>query len=205
MNRESQMIYPDIIIPTCKTEAEVSQLIGLLSATSRPCEIIPICRAVSAAINRNAGLNAVRSEIVIMCDDDTSGFYPGWWQGMVLPFLEDPTVAYVSARLWTRDNKPAVMMHNNACLEFNYVEVPYAPTACVAFRNDGLRFNEEFLGSGYEDTWFCDCLKVKYPGCRFVINNRVKIIHDNEMKNQGGKYYEHNKALYEKLTGGSNG
>ena len=80
-------------------------------------------------------------------------------------------------------------------------EVSKVPTACVAFRNDGLRFDEHFIGSGFEDDDFCKQHKAKNPFAKFVIANNVKLIHENEMKNQSGKFWEHNKIVFEKKWG----
>ena len=198
-----ETIIPDIIVPSCKTEERLSEFIGILSHNSRPCKIIVTCMEASASVNRNYGLSQATSPIVIMVDDDTAGFYPGWWQEMVNALENDfYNISLVSARLITANGQLAPMMHGSPCVDYAIVPVKYAPSACIAFRNDGLRFNEGYIGSGYEDTDFCEQIKVKYPDKNIVINNRVKIIHHNEQKNQHGEYYVHNKALYESLWPG---
>jgi hypothetical protein len=137
------------------------------------------------------------SAIVHNCDDDICGFFPGWWQRLIEP-LQDPKVVFVSARLMTLDGNVGAMMFGSSDMSQPLEEVPGAPTAAVAFRNDGTRFHEGFKRSGFEDSYFVQCLKHKYPGGRVVINNEVKLIHINEQKGQG-EAFEHNKALYEKL------
>ena len=72
------------------------------------------------------------------------------------------------------------------------------PTAAIAFRHTLLRFDEGFIGSGYEDTAFMNEFNEKHPG-RIVVNNQCRLIHANEKKNQGGPYWEHNHEYYMKL------
>jgi glycosyltransferase involved in cell wall biosynthesis len=191
------MIIPDIIIPTCKKIDEISPLLGIVGFNSPDCTIIATCKPVSAAINRNDGLNQATSDIVIMIDDDTGGYYKNWWRDLIRPLIEDSSIVYVSARLIKEDGTPAPMMHNNPCMTRDVVDVPYAPTACVAFRNDNLRFDEGYIGSGYEDTDFCEQLKIRYPNKWFVINNTCRIIHKNEQKFQHGKFAELNRQRYQ--------
>jgi hypothetical protein len=186
---------PDIIIPTCKTADEIAAMVCDLQGHSLGCKSIATCEKTSAARNRNIGLIAATTPIVVMVDDDIAGFYSGWWQELIKP-LEDPNIVYVSARLTKTDGTNALMMfagntHGDLC------DVPRAPTACIAFRNDGTRFDEEFVGSGFEDDDFCAQISTKYPTGRFVINNRVRLIHLNEMKNQGGPIWEKNKAYFD--------
>ena len=188
---------PDIIIPTCKTSAEISAIVCDIQGYSQGCNVIWTCLENSAAKNRNAGLCRATSDIIIMVDDDIMGFYPGWWEELVKP-LENSDIVMVSARLTKADGKNAPMMFEGNTVG-KLCDIPRCPTAAIAFRNDGTRFNEGFIGSGYEDDDFCAQLAEKYPVKRFVINNGVRLIHDNEMKNQHGKYYELNKRLFDSL------
>lgn len=189
---------PDVIIPTCKTPYEIAPIVCCVEGTALDCKVIATCHKESAAINRNRGLEAARTPIVIMIDDDIAGFYDGWAQDMIKPLEENPNIVMVSARLLGRDGLPGPMMFSGDSRTDCLADIPRCPTACIAFRNDGTRFDEEFIGSGFEDDDFCAQLARKYPGGRFVINNRVKLIHVNEMKNQHGRYYEHNKKHFEK-------
>lgn len=174
---------PDIIIPTCKSRESISPMICDLETHLGGNTVIPTCQKVCAAKNRNIGLEAATSDIVIMIDDDISGFYDGWDKELIKPLLENDDISYVSAHLVQENGMDAAMMFHGNDNEY-LTEVPRMPTACVAFRNDGLRFHEEYIGSGFEDDDFCVQLYERYPESRMVINNRVRMVHANEKKNQ---------------------
>jgi FkbM family methyltransferase len=198
---------PDIIVPTCKSLEELSPLMSDMQGHSLGCRTLATCTAASAAKNRNIGLDWAKSDIVIMIDDDIGGFSPGWWQELIRP-LSDPDIVMVSARLMKPDGTPGAMMFTGDLVR-EICEVPRVPTACIAFRNDGTRFDDGslpdspdkngYIGSGFEDDDFCARLQEKYPSGKVVINNRVKVVHFNEMKNQHGKYYDANKARHDSI------
>jgi hypothetical protein len=129
--REISMVEaPDIIIPTCKTEIQIAAMMVDLQGYCLENKVIATFLPASAAVNRNAGLKKATSKIVIMVDDDISGFWDGWWQELIRP-LEMPNCVYVSARLMRPDGRPGAMMFEgdrNPPLTI----VPRAPTACVA-------------------------------------------------------------------------
>jgi len=186
----------DIIIPTCKSQYAVAPIVNDVEGFSQGCRVLATCAKVSAAANRNIGLKWATADIIIMCDDDMAGFYDGWWQELVSP-LTDPAIILVSARLLKRDGSLGPMMYGGDSTG-DMTEVPRVPTACIAFRRDDeIRFDENFIGSGFEDDDFCAQLSNKHIGGRVVINNNVKLIHLNEMKNQNGEYYSKNKAYFE--------
>lgn len=192
-------LYPavDIIIPTCQSALAIAPQVCEIEGFSPNDKIIKTCEPVSAAKNRNIGLNHATTDIVIMVDDDIFGFYEGWMNDLIRPLLDDKSIVYVSARLVHPDGSNAPMMFQGESTG-PYCDVPRAPTAAIAFRNDGIRFDENFIGSGYEDDDFCIQIKERYPSGRFIINNKCRLIHANEQKNQHGKYAEHNQAYFEK-------
>jgi glycosyltransferase involved in cell wall biosynthesis len=190
------MLYPDIIIPTCKSEFEIQPLLGELLSVCRHNEIITTCIKASAAVNRNAGLREARSPIVVMMDDDISGFYPGWSEALIKPLIDHKDIIYVSARLLNPDKTVQVAMGAGTDTRTPILDVSIAPSACVAFWINGVRFDENFIGSGWEDTDFVRWLKKLNPHGRIVVNNNVKLIHKNEMKNQLGENYEKNRQYY---------
>lgn len=202
LNFERQELsYPDILIPTCKSEIEIAPLMCDIEGFSEGCRVIATCTKASAAVNRNIALDRSTSNIVIMADDDITGFYDGWWRDMLAPFRGDKSVCMVSARLLRPDGTPGTMVGNNYNLDPPMVDVAdrELPTACVAFWRDGTKFDEGFVGSGFEDNWFCRCLQKKYPQGRFVINNKCRLVHINEMKNQHGPNWDHNRKHFEEL------
>jgi glycosyltransferase involved in cell wall biosynthesis len=187
---------PDIIIPTCKTQYEIAPLVCNLEGFSQGCRLIATSMPVSAAKNRNEGLRHAQSDIVIMLDDDIAGFFDGWWKELIRPLQEDPGIVMVSARLLMQNGDIGAMMFGGDAKAQGTTEVPRVPTACIAFRNEGLSFDEKFKGSGYEDDDFCAQLIRKHPYGRVVINNAVRLIHMNEEKNQHGEYATHNCGVF---------
>ncbi len=190
----------DVIIPTCKEN--VSELIKELQRTTHPVNnIIATCSGGSASQNRNRGLKSAESELVIMMDDDMTGFYDGWIDDMLRWWKDD--IAIMAARLLTPDNNLGYMLSEDNRMSKGLLVVPKreVPTACVMFKNDGLRFDENFIGSGFEDNDFCRQLQAKYPEKSFVVNNECRLIHTNEKKNQHGHYWHKNQAYYQQKWG----
>lgn len=194
-------MIPDIIIPTCKDLFDISPLIGEVSRYCRDNLIVATCLRESAAHNRNFGLQQCKSEIVIMMDDDIMGFDEGWDKRLIRPLIEEPDIIYVTARLLNADGSLQRHMGFSENTRSAIVDIPICPTACVAFRNDGLRFDEGYVGSGWEDTDFAYMVKEKYPTGRIVVNNLVRLTHLNEMKNQMGNNYTMNRDYFNRKWG----
>ncbi len=189
-----------IVIPTCKKSEEIEPLIReIRQFTPEQIEIFASCCDNSAAYNRNVCLARVKfGELVIMMDDDITGFFPSWYEKLIMPFSYISDVLVSSARLIKRNGKFA---HNSSDdytdnKDFVVVETKRVPTACIAFVNHGVTFDESFIGSGFEDDDFCRQLTYLFPNGKFVINNLVKLIHLNNMTNQKGVFWEHNKTYY---------
>jgi len=196
----------DIIIVTNKSVQEIDyQVKQLYDNTDEDAfNLIVTSQTSSAAANRNYGLDRSIHDIKIMLDDDIEGFYIGWLRDMLMP-LNDPTIMLASVRLLTPYRQRAPMMGGDP-LPFDdkiYDVLPCAykgykrvATACIAFRSNPLYFDEGFIGSGYEDTDYMNRLNEFFPDMRMVLNNRCKLIHRNVQQNQGGKFFDHNKAYY---------
>jgi hypothetical protein len=126
-----------------------------------------------------------------------TGFFPGWSELLSSPLIKDENVIQVAARLLNKDGSIGPMMGDTKDRTSPLVEVPIAPSACIAFRNDGTRFWEEYVGSGFEDTDFIFQLKEKYPKGKILVCNECRLIHKHEMKNQN-EHFEFNKAIFTK-------
>lgn len=196
-----------ILIPSCKSEEELNQQTGDILSMDRGLNVVySHDNKVCAAMNRNACLEIATKEYnpkyIVMIDDDITGFFPGWSELLIKP-LDDPDVLYVSARLMNEYDKPQLVMGFNKNVNHALVPVSIAPSAAIAFRNDGIRFYEGYKGSGFEDTDFHFQLKEKYGyDKKVLVNNRVKLIHFHEMKNQNGvgegfNPFEENKTLFD--------
>lgn len=190
----------DVIIPTCKDSSgkEIARLVDeIRAATPNAARIIATGFKVSAATNRNYGLNAAQSELVFMVDDDMTGFFPGWADRMIKTMMENDAVM-VSARLLAPDGSSGVMVgaEYDRASPVVRVKARQLPTACICFWNDGTRFDECFVGSGFEDNDFCLQLGARYVGAPFLIDNGAALVHVNEMKNQKGRYWDQNRAYF---------
>ena len=199
----------DIIIPTLKPlSSEVKSQIDEIEAnTLLPHKIIATCQPLSAAQNRNLGLDIAQSKIVIMLDDDITGFWKGWATELIKPLLEDKMIYVVSARALKPDLTPGPMC-GVVEGEFEVDEKGYIfiskrkdvvlPSMAIAFRNTDIRFDETYKGSGYEDTDYYFSLAKKYPNCKFVVNNNCKLVHLHEKKNQDKNFIFNRDYFYKK-------
>jgi glycosyltransferase involved in cell wall biosynthesis len=190
----------DTIIPTIRTQDEVAPLVAELHATAGiPVRVIVVSGpGKSAAHNRNAGLDQCTSDFVCMVDDDMERFPQGWLTKLVAVLEEHPECVMVSARLVRPDGSPGIMM-GAADLAVRGVTVArqrMLPTACVVIRRNSLRYDEAYIGSGFEDTDHCYQLHKMYPDCTFLVLNDVRVVHRNEMKSQGEPWWSHNKAHF---------
>lgn len=184
----------DIIIATCKNREEVQPMIDeIRNNTPEEHRIIATCQPLSASKNRNFGLSFANSEIIVMLDDDITGFYEGWLTDL-LKLFEEKNVILVSARLLDKNGKT----NDNMGMRWkNEIEDKKVTTAAVAFRKNDLMFDEEFINSGYEDTDFMLRLGAEFPDMKFVIANNCRLIHLNEMKGQNDlKSFEHNRKYF---------
>lgn len=198
----------DVLIPTLKPLGELEEQIEAIQRTRTTAGlVVASCRLGSAAENRNRCLGEASTSLLIMLDDDIEGFTPGWDARLVQPLLDDQALVMTAARLLRPDGKPGWMC--GATLEdldspLVYVPVTQRtalPTAAIAFRDLGLRFDEGFIGSGFEDNDICHQFKTRRPDGRFAIVNGCRLVHRNEAKNQRGPFWKHNKAHFEAKWG----
>jgi hypothetical protein len=194
------MVNLDIIIPTCKSaDTLTSEILDIKSTRVSSGQLLVTGKPISAACNRNIGLIQSNTDIVIMCDDDIMGFFPGWDSVLIQPLLDNPDVIMVSARIINRDGTVAKVMGAELAMNdepYTLAEKDRILSACIAFRKTELLYDENYIGSGFEDTDYCKQLKIKFPAAKFLVNNLCKLIHINEAKNQSGKFWEHNMNYY---------
>jgi len=172
-------MHVSIIIPTIKAKEELVKLISQIRNTVvHEMDLIVVSGDSSAAKNRNIGLDKAKGEFVIMCDDDIDKFPYGWDKDLI-DVLKETKASMVGARLLNPDGTLQKVNYRNYDLSKDIVEVRNLITACCAFKNTKLRFDENYIGGGYEDTDFCRQL-----GGKFFVANVVKLVHKNECKNQ---------------------
>lgn len=198
-----------ILIPTCRTVDELAAMVRDITDTAFGCDVIVSGLRSSASVNRNHCLDRIDvrdkedvpiETIAIMLDDDIEGFYPGWVGELIAP-LADPSVVMVSARLLNPDGSIGQTCSRCYDLEPETIEIKsngeaILPTAAIAFRYLGIRFDESYIGSGYEDSDWCHQILQEYPESKFLQSNKCRLIHRNEMKNQSGDYWKHNVMYF---------
>jgi glycosyltransferase involved in cell wall biosynthesis len=208
---EALMLPIDIIVCTHK-EKDTKTERAIEAATPELHRLIFTCQiGQSASANRNYGLEQSTSEIAVMMDNDITGFYSGWLADLVAPMIADPSIIISSIRCLDREGNLGQMMGLAGIPDDRGVHdvQPSAyrgyrrvPTACIAIKKNAVRFDECFVGSGYEDTAYMNYVDMIYSDHRFVINNGCRLIHLNLEQNQGGKFWEYNRAYYLSLFPG---
>lgn len=190
----------DIIIPTYKKRVYVERMLTEIKATRTTAgKLIATCNNTSAARNRNIGIDAATAKLIIMLDDDITGFFKGW-DTLLIEALQLTNGGLVSARLMKDAKTAGPSCSNNYDIITPIIEVPGTPSACIALYKTDLRFDEHYKGSGFEDTDYCKELRHRNPKVKFIITNAVKLIHLNEMKNQSA-YHRENYDYFLKKWG----
>lgn len=201
----------EVIIPTRRRVDQLIDLVGQIRDTAG-CRVDIIYTGVdtSASINRNIGLSQLRGEVAVMVDDDIEfpARYAGWLKVM-LAALDRPEVVMVSAQMFDAGGAYAYMTGLDDCgnkpKSDGETVVPSKRllTACCAFKHCGLRFDEGYIGSGFEDVDFCNQLALKRPDGMFLVCHGARAVHRNECKNQRGEYWRRNEAFYIRKWGKS--
>jgi len=170
-----------IIIPTIKTEEEITSLISEIKNTvTYGLDLIIASGKRGAAANRNIGLEKATGEFVIMCDDDIEQLPYGWDRDLI-DALKKTGASMVGARLLNPNGSLQRTNYRNYDLSKDFVEVRRMIAALCAFKNTTLRYDENYLWWGREDTDFC-----KQLGGKFFVINTVRVVHRNEHKNPYG-------------------
>ena len=193
-----------IVVPTFRTPAEVAPLVEEIQRTSGYVDhanIIVTGLQASASVNRNAGLDAATSHIIVMTDDDCTGFPMGWASKLVDVMNQRPQCQMVSARLMAPNGQFGPMLgwagnHNSGV---HVTPERKLVTACCAVRRSAHRFDEALIGSGFDDDCFSALLRMAYPDCEFCVHCGIQVCHLNRMTNQHGKFWDHNRRVYESL------
>jgi hypothetical protein len=180
-----------VTIPTCQLDFQATHETMCLPENI---ELYISSYPVSAPTNRNICLlkaRELKADYIIMCDDDIAGFFAGWELELIQPLIKNPNCQMVSASLITATGAPAVMMDikRNLTIPYQKIASKALPSACIAFRADlNIFFDQRYTinnrGAGFEDTDFCYQINKKFTNAIYYINNKVKLIHENESKGQ---------------------
>ncbi len=196
----------DICIPTLRPWSEIQDQVAEIERhTATPHRIIASCLPGSASVNRNFCLEYARSPLVVMLDDDVSGFFPGWESKLIEPLLAVDDICMVGARLMNADGTVQQTCCGTMALEPNWITIlpqrdHVMASAAIAFRSIGLRFDEGLIGSGFEDGDFCLQYVDLGKGYTFAVNNECQLVHGNEMKHQyeNGNFQRNRQYLWDK-------
>ena len=170
-----------IIIPTLKTEEEIASLIlEIKNTVAYKLDLIVASGKRSAAANRNVGLEKARGKFIIMCDDDIEQL-PPVWDKTLIDALRKTGASMVGPRLLNPNGSLQRTNYRNYDLSKDFVEVRRMIGALNVSRRNKLRYDENYLWWGREDTDFC-----KQLGGKFFVINTVRVVHQNEHKNPHG-------------------
>jgi glycosyltransferase involved in cell wall biosynthesis len=170
-----------IVIPTIKTEEEIAPLIlEIKNTVVHKLDLIIVSGKRSAAVNRNIGLEKAKGKFVVMCDDDIEQL-PYGWDSNLIDALEHTGGSMVGPRLLNPNGSLQKTNYRNYDLSKDFVEVRRMIGALNIMRKSKLRYDENYLWWGREDTDFC-----KQLGGKFFVVNTVKVVHRNEHKNPYG-------------------
>ena len=200
----------DVIIPTCKSSEELLTSYGapLVDEVHRtagcPVNVIATCKSYCAAKNRNLGLDQAISDPRIMIDDDIELMQHGWVAKMIEVMQKHLNCVMLTVELFDKDGNRGLMAGGppRADKGVSVVSSRKLLTACIAIRKwpDHIRFDEAFIGSGFEDDDISAQLRKEYPDGTWMICHDTRAVHCNEMKGQAASF-EINKRHFQEKWG----
>jgi len=193
------MVALDVVIPTIRTAEEVAPLVAQIRATAGvPVNVFASCQRISAAKNRNLGLEQSRSEILFMLDDDITCLPENWAIRMIEVMQSHPQCVMCSPRLLDLDGTFGTMAGypSNAQKGCEVLGSRELLTAFIGIRRTALRFDPNYIGSGFEDNDYCRQLVAKFPDAEFICIHDLLAVHRNEKKNQHGEYWQKNSRYF---------
>lgn len=193
-----------LCIPTNKTRDKVAKQIEDIHNTvsDKTVEIIASYQDASVAANRNYCLDKASGDIIIMLDDDITGFFPGWEQILLKPLLADESVSMIAARLIKEDGTPARVMYDNRRYRPGYYKSLYnfVSTGCLAFKKTIIRFDEKY-DAVFEDGDFCNQMKLMFPEKKTYINNDCKLVHSGDYTQRAFRVVRKDRRYYHSKWG----
>lgn len=135
------------------------------------------------AENRNSGLKKAKGDVIIFIDDDLYGYPKGWNKIFSDKLKEDLNCLMVGPRLLNRDGSLQNTISKCPNNQDDWIKVPYLPGACMCYRKNNLLFDEQYRAWGMEDPDIELQMKKIKPNGYFLLCNKIKLIHYNEMKN----------------------
>jgi GT2 family glycosyltransferase len=163
---------------------------NLVQTADVPFEIVVARAPRCVAANRNAGRDRARHDLVAFVDDDVLT-PPCWTSRLLATLAARPDAGAVSARLvslWGQaQTRPDVAPGE--------VAAALIPGTCFVYsrrRVTDQRFDEDYLGSQWEDTdWM---MRVRARGLATLVNGDVSVLHANELKRN--EWWEANRRRF---------
>lgn len=133
-----------------------------------------------------------------MLDDDVVKLPPGWGRRMAHIMETHPNCYMCSPRLLRPHGGFGHMTGEptNGFIGCEVLRRRELCTAMIAIRNTGIMFDENYIGSGFEDNDYCRQLVRQFPNAEFICIHDLQVTHLNEQKNQSGRYWQTNKAYF---------
>jgi glycosyltransferase involved in cell wall biosynthesis len=210
----TKSIKVSIAIPTLKDPKKIQGQIYEINKYPPSCdyEVIASCINQSAAKNRNWCIDSATGDIIIMCDDDITGYFPGWADLLIDSLFFNSNFSIASARPLKPNGGLAPILGDNSqapesveyqkCIHTTETGLNICGSATIAFWRKGCpMFDENYVGATYEDSDFCMSMKQKYPEKDIIFVNKCNIIHNEERKGRGPKagdrtWWRHNHDYF---------
>jgi glycosyltransferase involved in cell wall biosynthesis len=187
----------DIVFTVWKeTACTQDSLMTLLRNTTQPFNIIIVSGDESVAVNGNIGFERCKSPVIASVDDDV--YVPkGWLERLVGTLTSIPEAAVVAPRI----DGPSGLPSPNSTSDMRNAELrqamPHFISGCcfVAENNPLFRYDEQYRGSGWEDTDFFR--SVHRLGRTMWHDAGVRIRHVSRQLNNA-EHYVDNALLFHK-------
>jgi len=169
-----------------------------------------------AGKNRNYAMkksNAKDGDIIILIDDDITGFYKNWCLDLLKPLIENQdNISMVVPRLLNSSGGIGMQLGDGGeaydeskdiqmCIHTKETQLNISCSACMAFFKNDIYFCEEYRISNYEDSDLCMLFGKQFPNKKIYINNNCKLIHLGESKMKTTETTLFNKQLFAKRWG----
>jgi glycosyltransferase involved in cell wall biosynthesis len=207
-----------ITIPTFRQRNEINKMLSDINNTVKNIEfeLYASCIKQSAAKNRNDCIDKTSGDIIVMMDDDITGFKNGWIETLIKPLIEHyEKYSIVSSRLKNQDgNFQGLLGDNNVrhpvghyqtCIHTTQSGLQMVASACIAFSRadsnrikDGINkpFDENYQAACWEDSDFCMQMRKVLPNKNIIFVNDCQLIHKNAMAGRTGEQVRANNVYF---------
>lgn len=177
-------MFVDVVVPAYSPALYegLSKCIANLVANTPDINLIISSSELSQPKNINRGLNRASGEYIAILDWDV--YVPKGWTKLFQDLRDDSTIGIVGAKMGGKYSG----LNSTAPAGVN--EWITLAGGCIAFRNIGLRWDENFPSGYWADTDFCR--QYKERGYRVCIDGDVVVEHDaytSGISSEGEAYY----------------